>query len=245
MDAMIFAAGLGTRLRPLTDRTPKPLLTVGGVPVLERVARRLIDAGADRLIINVHHHADLIERFVEERSGFGVEVHFSREEQAPLDTGGGLLRAAHHFRRDAPIFLHNGDVLTDAPLRTMYAHHCTDDALATLAVLPPRPARYLVFDDLGLCGAARRDSGEEAYARAAAGTTRRFEFAGIHVIAPALLDELRGEGAFSIIWTYLALAGAGKRIAPFAIEGAHWFDIGTFEKLEEADSFYGPPRVQR
>ena len=238
MDAMIFAAGLGTRLRPLTDTTPKPLLAVGGVPVLERVARRLIRAGADRLIINVHHHAALIERFIDERNRFGVDLRISREEDAPLDTGGGLLRAAHHFRRDVPFFLHNGDILTDAPLEALYASHAAGDPLVTLAVLPPRAARYLIFDDSGLCGVARRDSGEETFARPAVGSVRRFEFAGIHVASPALLDHLEGDGAFSIIWTYLALAAAGHRIVPFPIQGARWFDIGSFEKLAEADRFY-------
>jgi N-acetyl-alpha-D-muramate 1-phosphate uridylyltransferase len=238
MDAMIFAAGLGTRLRPITDRTPKPLLPVGGVPVLERVARRLIAAGADRLIVNVHHHARQIERFVDERDGFGVEVVLSHEDDQPLETGGGLLHAAHHFRRSAPFFLHNGDVLSDAPLGAMYAHHAAGDAVATLAVLPARAERYLLFDDGGLCGYARRDTGEDVYAREPRGTVERREFAGIHVASPSLLDALHGGGAFSIVPTYMKLSAGGRRIAPFSIEGAHWFDVGSFERLAEADRVY-------
>jgi NDP-sugar pyrophosphorylase family protein len=245
MDAMIFAAGLGTRLRPLTDTTPKPLVQVGGVPVLERIARRLVAAGADRLVINVHHHADQIERFIDERGGFGVEVRISHEAERPLETGGGLLQASRHFRRDSPFFLHNGDVLSDAPLEAMYARHSANGAVATLAVRPAGTERYLLFDDGGLCGYARRDSADEVHARQPQGEVVRRDFAGIHVASPALLDALHGAGAFSIIPTYMNLARAGACIAPFSIEGAHWFDIGSFDGLSEADRFYGRQAVSR
>src|SRR5918996_6608154 len=151
MDAMILAAGLGTRLRPLTDLTPKPLIPVAGVPLLEHVARRLIAAGADRLIINTSHLGEQIARFVDERDGFGVDVHISHEPDGPLDTGGGFLRAAPYFRRDAPFYLHNGDVLSEIPLEAMMVAHTASNAMATLAVLPPAPERYLLFDDEGLC----------------------------------------------------------------------------------------------
>ncbi|HSH46394.1 MAG TPA: sugar phosphate nucleotidyltransferase, partial [Longimicrobiales bacterium] len=105
---MILAAGLGTRLRPLTDRIPKALVPVAGVPMIERVARRLVQAGATRLVINTHHHARQIEDFVRERNDFDVEVRFSREEgDAPLETGGGILNAAPFLTMDAPFVVHN------------------------------------------------------------------------------------------------------------------------------------------
>src|SRR5919109_2511750 len=107
MDAMIFAAGRGTRLQPLTHELPKALIEIGGVPMLERVARRLVAAGADRLVINTHPFPEQIVEFVREREGFGVEVHFSHEPDEPLETGGGLRQAAPLFRRDAPFLLHN------------------------------------------------------------------------------------------------------------------------------------------
>lgn len=235
MDAMILAAGLGTRLRPLTDHTPKPLIAVAGVPMLERVALRLIAAGADRLIINTHHLGEQIARFVDRREGFGVDVRLSPEADAPLDTGGALLHAAHHFRRDAPFFLHNADVLTDLPLETMYRRHRTSNALATLAVLPPRAERYLLFDSMGLCGFARRHSGTEEFARPVHGELRRFEFAGIHVISPELLDHITETGAFSILWTYLRLVGEGARILPFDAHASRWVDVGSVEGLREAE----------
>lgn len=236
---MIFAAGLGTRLRPLTDRTPKPLVEVAGVPLLERVARRLIAAGADRLVINTHHHAARIEAFLAARGSFGVEVRVSHEPDRPLETGGGLKHAARWLRRDAPFFLHNADVLSDAPLEALYGHHVASDAIVTLAVRPPAETRFLVFDDDGLCGAAARDTSEVGYARPARGAVRRFDFAGIHVADPALLDRLTEDGAFSIVWPYLRLAGEGERIDAFPVDAARWVDVGSFDGLARAEALFG------
>jgi NDP-sugar pyrophosphorylase family protein len=235
MDAMIFAAGLGTRLRPLTDDRPKALVDVAGRPVIERVARRLIRAGADRLIINTHHFAERIDELVRAVDGFGVEVHLSHEPGAPLDTGGGLQRAAHLFRRDAPFFLHNCDVLSDIDLDALYRSHLADDtAIATLAVLPPRAERYLVFDDDGLCGYAPRGGGEDVLARAVTGSIVHRHFTGVHVASPALLDSLDGAGAYSIVNHYIALARDGRRIGRFEEPGAWWTDIGSHESLAAA-----------
>jgi NDP-sugar pyrophosphorylase family protein len=237
LDAFILAAGLGTRLRPLTDNTPKPLLSVGGVALLERVARRLVAAGADRLVINVHHLADQVEAFVLEREGFGVDVHLSHERDAPLDTGGGLIHASRLLRLDGPFFIHNADILTDIDLAGMLATHRTDaGAIATLAVLPATSQRYMLFDDRGLLGVALRGSGEERRVRDAVGPVRRRDFAGVHVIEPDVVRRLDRDGAFSIITGYLELARAGARIAPYEANGALWLDIGTPERLAEADA---------
>lgn len=238
MDAMIFAAGLGTRLRPITNEIPKALVEVAGRPVLERVAHRLIAAGADRLVINTHHFAERIHELVRARDGFGVEVHISDEPDGPLDTGGGLARAARHFRRDRPFFLHNCDVLSDIDLRALLAQHRSGDALATLAVLPPLAERYLVFDDDGLCGFAPRGSGDATHVRPLRGATAHHHFSGVHVASPALLDTLPdtlpAEGAFSIINHYLALVRSGSRIGRYEQPGAWWTDIGTHEELAAA-----------
>jgi NDP-sugar pyrophosphorylase family protein len=234
MDAMILAAGLGTRLGDITERTPKALVDVAGSSALERVARRLIDAGADRLVINAHHHADQIVEHVRERDGFGVETVFSLEPDVPLETGGGLLHAAGLFRRDAPFFLHNVDVLSRADLRGMYAAHIEAGALATLAVSRRTTSRYLLFDDHGLCGRIDRRgrAGAEVHARASGAD--QFAFAGIHVISPRLLDMIEERGAFSIMDVYLRLASGGEKIAPFNVTGTEWLEIGTPERLEAA-----------
>jgi NDP-sugar pyrophosphorylase family protein len=236
MDAMIFAAGLGTRLRPLTDELPKALVEVGGSPILELVARRLVAAGADRLIINTHPYPELIRAFVREHDDFGIDVVFSHEPDRPLDTAGGLRHARHLFRGDAPFFLHNCDVISDIDLRALHDAHIAahDGRLATLAVLPASPERFLVFDDRGLCGFAPRGGSTAEIIRPQAGATRPRDFTGIHVCEPALLDSLDADAPPSIIMHYLRLARGGAVIAPFDQLDAHWIDIGTHEKLAAA-----------
>jgi NDP-sugar pyrophosphorylase family protein len=240
MDAMIFAAGLGTRLRPLTNDRPKALVEIGGKTILERVAQRLIDAGAGRIVINTHHFPERIADLVRERDGFGVDVRISHEPGAPLDTGGGLRQAAPHFRRDRPIMLHNCDVISDVDLRALYTAHEQDaDAVATLAVLPPSAERYLVFDSAGLCGYSPRGGGDEVLAREPVGEPQRHDFTGIHVISPELLDTLKHDGAFSIITHYLSLAGQGRRIGRYEQPDVHWTDIGSHEQLAVARAMLG------
>ncbi|CAN5781097.1 nucleotidyltransferase family protein [soil metagenome] len=232
---MILAAGLGTRLRPLTDHTPKALIPVGGVPILERVADRLIAAGADRLIINLHHLGDRIRSYVREREGFGVEVVYSEEIGTALETGGGLLHASHLFRRDRPFFLHNADILTDVPLRSMYDSHESSGAIATLAAMERRSSRHLLFDEAGLMG--RVDHGKELRleSRKPLGGVTELGFAGIHVISPELLDLITETGGFSILDTYLRLAREGMTIRPYRVDTSHWIDIGKPDQLAAAD----------
>lgn len=235
MDAMILAAGLGTRLRPLTDHTPKALIDVAGAPIIERVARRLIEAGADRLIVNTAHLAQKIEDYVRSREGFGVEAVFSREDPGPLETGGALLAAEEHFRGDAPFFLHNADILSDIPLREMYdAHVAAGDPLATVAVMDRATTRKMLFDDAGLLGRTDETKGIDLRVREPVGEVRAIPFAGIHVLSPRIFGLLTERGAFSILDPYLRLAAAGERILPFRVDGHTWIDIGRPEQLEEA-----------
>ena len=242
MDAMLLAAGLGTRLRPLTDHIPKALIEIGGVPILERVARRLIDAGADRLVINLHHLGGQIREYVEAQGGWGVEVIFSTEADVPLETGGGVMHAAAAFRRDAPFFLHNADILSDIPLREMYAGHIAESPLATLAVMERPTSRYLLFDDCGLLGRADEQKGLRLQVRKPAGEVRRLAFAGVHVISPDFLERVTERGAFSILDPYLRLVGEGATILPFRVDGCRWTDIGKPEQLEEARLWAGGVR---
>jgi MurNAc alpha-1-phosphate uridylyltransferase len=237
MDAMILAAGHGTRLRPITEHTPKALVRVGGVPMLERIARRLVRAGANRLIVNVHHHADQVLSFIDEKDGFGVDVRISEEQPEALETGGGLLNAREHFRGDRPFLLHNVDVICDADLAALYAAHQESNALATLAVSDRPSSRVLRFDDSGLQARVDRRSGTVEAFRRSDGDSRDFAFAGIHVISPAFFDLVEERGAFSIIAPYLRLAGAGHRIAPADISRDLWLEIGDPERLEMARRF--------
>jgi N-acetyl-alpha-D-muramate 1-phosphate uridylyltransferase len=234
VDAMILAAGLGTRLGTVTRDLPKALVELGGVPILEHVARRLIAAGADRLVINVHHHADAIVSFVEAREGFGIDVRFSREDDAPLETGGGLLHAARQFRGDRPILLHNVDVLCDADLGALLAAHEATGALATLAVSRRDTSRTLLFDDDGLHGRRNEATGEATAFRPARGALRPFAFAGIHALDPRILERITERGAFSIMAVYARLSAEGARIAGHDVGAATWLEIGNPERLEAA-----------
>lgn len=231
---MILAAGLGTRLGELSRHTPKALVDVAGMTALERVARGLVAAGADRLIINVHHFAERIVAHVEELGSLGADVIFSHEPDAPLETGGGLLHAASLFRRDASFLLHNVDIMPAADLRRLYAQHVASGALATLGVNRRATSRLLVFDEAGLCGRQDGRTGERRLVRAPRGTTQAWAFAGFHAAAPALLDALTETGAFSIMDSYLRLAAEGAAILPQDTSDARWLEIGSPERLEAA-----------
>lgn len=234
MEAIILAAGLGTRLRPLTDRIPKALVEVDGVPVLERAARRLVEAGADRLIINTHHFGEQIERYVEDRDGFGVDVRFSRETgEAPLETGGGIQQAARHMELRAPFIVHNADVVTDLPIRELLEAH-DDHDLATLAITDAETRSPLLVDERGMLG-VRYPSGEEKLAREPVGSVRPASFCGVSVVSPALPGLMTETGAFSVIAVYLRLIADGARVAVWDAGDILWADIGTLERLREAN----------
>jgi NDP-sugar pyrophosphorylase family protein len=234
---MIFAAGLGTRLRPLTNEIPKALVEVAGEPMLARTARTLVEAGASRLIINVHHHADQIIRFVEENDRFGVDVHISHEREEPLETGGGLLAARTLFRGDRPIVVHNVDVILAAPLPGLIEAHVASQALVSLAVMQRDTERCLLFDDVGLFGRVDRRSDLRLVAREVVGTEQAWPFCGVHIASPELLTRIEERGRFSITASYLRLAAEGARIAPLPVDGHFWADIGTPETLARAEQW--------
>jgi NDP-sugar pyrophosphorylase family protein len=230
---MILAAGRGTRLAPLTDHTPKPLIDVGGRTLLDRVARRLVDAGADRLIVNVHDQPERIAGHLESLD-LGVEIAISREEEEPLETGGGVLHAAHLFRRAGPFLLHNADIITEIDLRALLASQRESGALATLAVHERETSRFLLFDAGGLMGREDVAGNVVERAREPRGEVRRLAFAGIHAIDPRFLDLVEERGVFSILDPYLRLAAAGERIFPLDVTGSLWLEIGTHERLAAA-----------
>ena len=245
MEAMILAAGAGTRLRPLTDQTPKALIPVGGRPLIAHVMDRLVAAGVSRLIVNVCHHADAIEAYLAANTPANVEIVVSREPDGPYDTGGGLLAAAPLFRRDGPFLLHNVDVLSAIPLGKLQATHSAargrggGPLVASLAVQERAGSRKLLFDANGLLGWENRGPdgavSDSRRARVPEGSVSRWSFAGLHVVEPALFDLADQAGTFSIISWYLALAERGYRILPVDVSGSEWIDVGTHERLAEAE----------
>ena len=232
MKAMILAAGVGTRLRPLTDDVPKALIDVGGMPMIERVIRRLRSAGVTELVVNLFHLGDRIVEYLDSKGNFGLHVEFTREAEL-LDTGGGLKNAAGFFDDGQSFFLHNVDVLSDIDLEELLRFHQAAGALAALAVQGRPSVRRLLFDWNGkLCG---RESPEGVeWAKGPVGKVERLAFTGIHVINPAIFPKMTETGAFSIIQAYLRLAGEGERIIGCRADGKYWQDIGSLQKLEAA-----------
>ncbi len=235
MDGMIFAAGLGTRLRPLTDRMPKSLVSVGGVSMLERTARRLIDAGVDRIVVNVCPFADDVVAHLAARDHFGVDVRVARESPSPLETGGGLFAARAHFRGDRPIVLHNVDVFTDLPILPIARALADEHALAAVAVKDRASSRRLLFDTRGLVGRSDDAQRLRTLVRPPDGPVRETPFSGVHVVDPRILGLLSERGAFSIVDAYLRLAAAGERIVPVHADDSEWIDIGRPADLERAE----------
>jgi mannose-1-phosphate guanylyltransferase len=238
MKAMVLAAGLGTRLRPLTDDRPKALVEIAGRTMLEITLERLRALGIRDVIINAHHFADQILDYLKANKYFGMRIEVSREDVL-LDTGGGLKKAAPFFLRDSgsaeePFVLHNVDVISTIDINRMLQAHRTNAALATLAVQDRKSSRFLLFDDrLQLCGRrSGRGRNDELI-----GTPRRAEalaFCGIHVISPRIFSLMTEEGIFSIIDVYLRLAAAGENIVAFRADEYYWRDLGTPENLQQA-----------
>jgi MurNAc alpha-1-phosphate uridylyltransferase len=249
MEAMILAAGAGTRLRPLTDRIPKALVPVRGRPLLAHVMDRLVAAGATRVIVNTCHHAEQIAAFLERHAPPGVEIALSHEPDGPYDTGGGLLAAAPLFRSDGPFLLHNVDVLSRIPLDGLLAEHraASEHAggrlLASLGVQDRVSERQLVFDDEGLMGWENRGRDgsvrESQHVREPVGPLRRWSFTGIHVLEPAVFGLTDRTGRFSIVTWYLELAQQGYRILPVDVSAHEWLDVGTHARLAEAEERTG------
>ena len=238
MKAMILAAGLGTRLRPLTDDRPKALVEVAGRTLLEITLRRLREFGVREVVVNVHHFADMVVEYLKKNDDFGMRIEISREEVL-LDTGGGLKKAAWFFRQDStdsdePFVLHNVDVLSTIDLDRMVKFHRQHQALATLAVQERETSRYLLFDERNqLCGRRAGHNGAPEIVRPSK-KTQALAFSGVHVISPRLLAKMDEDGAFSIITSYLRLAGGGENILAFRVDEYYWRDLGKPENVAQA-----------
>jgi NDP-sugar pyrophosphorylase family protein len=239
MKAMVLAAGLGTRLRPLTDSRPKALVEVSGRTLLEITLTRLREFGVAEVIVNVHHFADMVVDYLKSKNNFGMRIEISREEVL-LDTGGGLRKAAWFFlddprRLDEPFILHNVDVISSIDLRRMVAFHTEKMALATLAVKNRETSRYLLFDDQDqLCGRRSKPDLNTELVRPVE-KPQSLAFSGIHVLSPRLLPMITEEGVFSIINSYLNLAARGGKILAFHADQYFWRDLGRPEHLIQAE----------
>ena len=238
MKAMILAAGLGTRLRPLTNDRPKALVEVAGRTLLEIAVARLREFGVREIIVNAHHFAAMIAEYVRAKDSFGMRIEIS-EEARLLDTGGGLKHAAWFFGEEGgaaePFILHNVDVISSIDLRRMVDFHARNQALATLAVQERESSRFLLFDEqMHLCG-RRLVKGQRTELAKPSAQLQELAFCGIHVISPRFLGMMNEEGAFSIIQAYLRLAGEGEGIVGYRADGDYWRDLGTRESVARAE----------
>lgn len=237
---MIFAAGLGTRLKPLTNTMPKALVPVGGKPLLQHTIEKLIAAGFDEIIINIHHFADQIIHFVKANNQFGIRIAFSDERAQLLDTGGGIKKAAWFFDDEQPFLIHNVDILSNINLTELYTTHTRGEALATLVCSDRQTSRYLLFDrNNHLKGWINEKTGETKSPVTAIQPQnyRKLAFAGIHILSPSILSHMQQfPDRFPIINFYLTLCEK-KMIRSFIPSNLKMMDVGKLNSIEEAEHF--------
>lgn len=231
MQAMILAAGLGTRLKPLTDSTPKALIEVNGKTLLEIAIRNLIENDFRKIIINVHHFADKVKDFLNANT-FAADIYISDETDLLLDTGGGI-KHAQKFFDNSPILIHNVDIISNLNLKEFYQYHISDDAIASLVVSNRPSNRYLLFnDDNILCGWQDIKKDEKIIVRDEI-KLNQMAFNGIHILNPGLIDSFPEEKVFSVIKAYLKIA-ATEDVHAYITDDIKWIDVGKVDNLETA-----------
>jgi NDP-sugar pyrophosphorylase family protein len=234
---MIFAAGMGTRLKPLTNTKPKALVEINKTPLLELVIKKLIKYGFDDIIINVHHFSGQIIEFLKSKNNFNISITISDESDLLLDTGGGLKKVAWFFNDNRPFLVYNVDILTDLNIKELYDYHCQQtNILATLAVKTRPTSRSLLINKVGqLCGWQNNQTGEVKISRKDEKELLPIAFSGIHVMNPSIFNHITEEGAFSITNVYLRLA-THHNIMTYKKDDSIWMDMGRIKNIKEAEN---------
>lgn len=237
MKAMLFAAGLGTRLKPFTDSSPKALAEVNGRTLLEHNVRYLAHYGIRDIVINIHHFPEQVEEAVAKNNGYGSNISFSDEREALLETGGGLLKASAFLKSEPAFVVMNVDILTNLDLGKMMAHHQSHNGIATLAVMKRTSSRELLFnDEMNLCGWRNLSTGEKKVARDSPKTVG-YAFSGIQVLTNKVIELCPFAGKFSLIDLYLYLA-ATNDIQGYDHTGDTLIDVGKPGSVEEAEKLF-------
>ena len=239
MNAFIFAAGLGTRLKPLTDSMPKALVPVGGKPLLAHVVEKLKAAGCKKIVINIHHFGDMIVDYVKSQGNFGIDIVFSDEREMLLETGGAIKHAVQ-LLGDEPFLIHNVDILSNVDIKALWEEHLNSGSAATLLVSKRSSSRALLFDaESNLTAWTNKTTGEvkTPYESVDIASLEELAFSGIHVFSPSLFKYF-GEypEKFSIIDFYLNTCKAEK-IKAYTQEGLQLLDVGKLDSLEKAEAF--------
>lgn len=237
MKAMILAAGLGTRLKPFTSQHPKALAQVNGRTLLEHNISWLKVFGVRDIIINTHHFAQQIIDFVTLNNAFGINLSFSDETEALLETGGGLKKASWFFKGESDFVLMNADVLTDLNLEDMYRQHRSDEAVATLAVSERSTSRYFLFDESRrLCGWQNIQSGEKRIMKEMP-SLQPLAFSGVQILNTLIFDLIFQKGKFSMVDVYLSLC-SGNKVMAYNHTGSRFVDVGKPESIEAAEKLF-------
>lgn len=240
LSGMIFAAGLGTRLRPLTNDRPKAMVELAGKPLLEHVILNMRQAGVGRIVVNVHHFAEQIEEFLDRHHYLEQDVVISDERDELLDTGGGLLKARSLFMPGEAVLIHNVDILSDLQLPHLIAYHQRHPAYATLAVRNSTPGRGLRFNKQGLLkGWENSITGEQKIVDPEFHISSNYSFCGIHIVSPDFLQNIIHRGAFSIIDEYIAQARE-HALQMYFYDGP-FLDLGTPAALLQAENRFSSP----
>lgn len=240
MKAMIFAAGMGTRLKPMTDNTPKALIPIGGKPMLEHLIVKLKKAGFSELVINIHHEGQQIIDFLAANDNFGVHIDISDERNYLLDTGGGIKNAARFLEGNEPFLVHNVDIISNVDLGQLYETHMQTNPLATLLVSKRNTSRYLLFNDKNqLCGWRNHETGEvkSYYPDFDPALYNEYAFGGIHVLSPEIFEWMdEWTGKFPIINFYLSIC-AKTNLQAYPLDNLQLLDIGKPEALAKAEEW--------
>lgn len=237
MKAMIFAAGLGTRLKPFTENQPKALAVVNNKPLLQRNIEYLKGFGINEFVINVHHFPEQITSFLKEHNNFNSKIIISDETDFLLETGGGLKKASSYLKGNEPFIVMNVDILTDLNIGKMIDFHKSSGSIASLAVTNRTTSRYFLFNEKNeLCGWKNTNTGEEKITRKESGLIPK-AFSGIHIIEPAIFDLIIQEGKFSMVDVYLELCGQ-RKITGYDHSSDLLIDVGKPESITQAESLF-------
>ncbi len=240
MNAFIFAAGLGTRLKPLTDSMPKALVPVSGKPLLSHVIEKLKKAGCKKIVINVHHFADMIVDYVRENNNFGIEIAFSDERQMLLETGGAIKHAVELLGNE-PFLIHNVDIISNVDLKALWEAHINSGSAATLLVSKRNSSRALLFNaENNLTAWTNKTTGEikTPYENIDINTLEEFAFSGIHIFSPSLFKYFGTyPEKFSIIDFYLNTC-KDEKISAYTQNDLKLLDVGKLDSLEKAEEFF-------
>ena len=233
---MILAAGLGTRLKPVTEKIPKALVTINNQTLLELIIKKLAASGFDKIIVNIHHFADQISEYLKEKNNFNIDLTISDEREELLDTGGGLKKASWFFDDGKPFLLHNVDVLSNIDLKNLYQFHLKGNSIATLAVQKRKSSRYFLFDkDDRLCGWKNDRTGEIKYSGKHTSNLNQSAFSGIQVIDLKIFKLMPDRKIFSLVDLYLQISSK-QRITGFNHDKEEWIDVGKPENLTIAET---------